>query len=138
MKYYCDYLHLEIFSFSSPPLLFFLVCWGIEFPRFRPDSVCQTLSTECTDLDGGPELRVEQPTQPAVVSAQQTAKRLAGGVLFDRWPGHRGRAVRDYCIAGGQQVAVRSGGDRLLRDIGRLADGVPDNVGHVSVRLPGV
>lgn len=97
--------------------------------------VCEV---QCTDLDGGPELRVEQPTQPAVVSAQQSAQRLAGHLLVDRRGGRRGRADCVHRIAGGHQVAVRGDGGRRRLDPGCLVDGVPDYARHVPVRLPGV
>jgi len=92
-----------------------------------------------TDLDGGPELGVEQPAQTAVVATEQLAQRLAGHPLIRR----SRRSARDLVVrgvdGGHHHLVTGDGGGAGGGGIsGRLADGVAHDVRHVPERLTGV
>jgi len=92
-----------------------------------------------TDLDGGPELGVEQPAQTAVVATEQLAQRLAGHPLVR---GHSGgcSSATDLVVRGidgGHHHLVRGGGGGR-RISGCLADCVAHDARYVPECLTGV
>lgn len=92
-----------------------------------------------TNLDGGPELGVEQPAQTAVVATEQLAQRLTGLPLVRDYSGgcHSTADLVVRGIDGGHHHLVRggSGGRRIS---GRLVDSVAHDVRDVPECFTGI